>query len=45
MSKNALNKELNEGLGYFFVGKNGYIVLTWPNYDGEDHYVLYMSQG
>ena len=38
-------KELNERPGYFFVDKNGYIVLALPNYDGEDHYVLYVSRG
>ena len=37
-------KELNERPGYFFVDKNGYIVLALPNYDGEDHYVLYVSR-
>lgn len=39
------SKELNERPGYFFVDKNGYIVLALPNYDGEDHYVLYTSRG
>ena len=39
------NKELNERPGYFFVDKNDYIVLALPNYDGEDHYVLYVSRG
>ena len=38
-------KELNERPGYFFVDKNSYIVLALPNYDGEDHYVLYTSRG
>ena len=38
------SKELNERPGYFFVDKNGYIVLALPNYDGEDHYVLYVSR-
>ena len=37
--------ELNERPGYFFVDKSGYIVLALPNYDGEDHYVLYTSRG
>ena len=37
--------ELNERPGYFFVDKSGYIVLALPNYDGEDHYVLYTSCG
>lgn len=36
--------ELNERPGYFFVDKNGYIVLALPNYDGEDRYALYASR-
>ena len=36
--------ELNERPGYFFVDKNGYIVLALPNYDGEDSYALYASR-